>query len=88
MRKFYNKIIRLLHRINSVISVFKNNNGKIRPILNLSGFNSNRTYVYPNFKKNRQFYLKDFHRYYSYIINDKNQYIFTKLTSYFVFQIN
>lgn len=85
MKRSIRAVFRFSHRINSILSVFKYNDERIKLLLNLSGFHSNRVYIYPDFHKNRKYYYKDFHRYYSFLINDKNQYLFTQLTSYLVF---
>lgn len=79
------KIMRLMYKINAIFSVFNysDNKFKIRSIL--IGFESNRKHMYPNFKENKKYYFKDYHRYLMFLINEKNQYIFTQLTSYFIF---
>ncbi|MFA7436203.1 MAG: hypothetical protein WC006_07575, partial [Bacilli bacterium] len=65
MGKVKKSVLKFIQRIKAIKSVFKYNDGRCNLLLNLQGYSSNRVYMYPDFKKNKKYYYKDFHRYYS-----------------------
>lgn len=55
-------------------------------LMNLRGFKSDRVYTYPDFRKNRKLFIKDYDRHAMFSINNNNQQLFSQLNSFLIFK--